>query len=403
MPAETGLLLAQLAELQERLQAVEGQVYRLAQSEGFTTPHGGSHEIGLGDEVRLAILNGGSLLNRQRAVNFGTGLTATEDQPNKRINVVAASGFIGAPFVTIGNDATLTAERALTGTANQITVTDGGANGAVTLSVPSAFLAPGSVRVTTDLTVDDQLIVSGVGPHAIGGATFADRQVTLTGTFAPASGNPEGMRITSTFILPVGSGSYGLVILPTITEAASGVHSDLVGLVVEPLITGGVATVTNVIGIDVRSITAAAGTTNATGLLVAAPTGATNNRAINVTSGDIYKAGSAYNNPHGAFELAYTGRLEAYADRMAEMGLGAYRHWSLADLETYTREHLHFPYFEDDAHIGFFGGGERHLLMTELLAVGVFGLREALSNVVAVLTPDQRARLTERTLTLIGG
>ena len=39
-------------------------------------------------------------------------------------------------FVTIGNSSGLSAERALTGTANQITVTDGGANSAVTLSTP---------------------------------------------------------------------------------------------------------------------------------------------------------------------------------------------------------------------------------------------------------------------------
>ena len=52
----------------------------------------------------------------------------------------AASGAAAAPtnaqFVTLATDATLTAERVLTGTANQITVTDGGAGGNVTLSTP---------------------------------------------------------------------------------------------------------------------------------------------------------------------------------------------------------------------------------------------------------------------------
>lgn len=43
---------------------------------------------------------------------------------------------VGAAYVTIGNDATLTAERALTGTANQITITDNGANSTVVLSTP---------------------------------------------------------------------------------------------------------------------------------------------------------------------------------------------------------------------------------------------------------------------------
>ena len=43
---------------------------------------------------------------------------------------------IDASYVTLGLNGTLSAERVLTGTANQITVTDGGANGNVTLATP---------------------------------------------------------------------------------------------------------------------------------------------------------------------------------------------------------------------------------------------------------------------------
>ncbi|MEK9158113.1 MAG: hypothetical protein AAB638_02940, partial [Patescibacteria group bacterium] len=43
------------------------------------------------------------------------------------------------PFITFGNTASLAFERSLAGTANQITLTDGGANGAATLSIPSVF------------------------------------------------------------------------------------------------------------------------------------------------------------------------------------------------------------------------------------------------------------------------
>ena len=43
---------------------------------------------------------------------------------------------VGSAFVTIGTDATLTSERALTGTSNQITVTDNGAGSTVVLSTP---------------------------------------------------------------------------------------------------------------------------------------------------------------------------------------------------------------------------------------------------------------------------
>lgn len=66
----------------------------------------------------------------------------------------ASSGSAGAstsePYVTIGNTAGLSAERALTGTANQITITDGGANGNVTLSLPSdVIITSDNIVVTT--------------------------------------------------------------------------------------------------------------------------------------------------------------------------------------------------------------------------------------------------------------
>src|SRR3990167_4364413 len=62
------------------------------------------------------------------------------------------------PFVTIGNDAGLTDERALTGTKNQITVTDNGANSTVVLSTPQdldtdADFQIGSLAVNTTNSV----------------------------------------------------------------------------------------------------------------------------------------------------------------------------------------------------------------------------------------------------------
>ena len=67
------------------------------------------------------------------------------------------------PFVTVGNSTPLTAERALTGTTNQITVTDGGANGAATLSTPQ--------NIHTAATPQFAQI-------GIGGAAVASQQIT---------------------------------------------------------------------------------------------------------------------------------------------------------------------------------------------------------------------------------
>jgi hypothetical protein len=103
---------------------------------------------------------------------------------------------------------------------------------------------------------------------------------------------------------------------------------------------------------------------------------------INVAT-NVYKNGTAYTNPHGGFEKAYTGRLDQFADRMAAMGLPEYAPLSLDDLEAYTRKHFHFPYFADDEHLGLFDGGERLLLITEELATHLFSLHHRLAALEA--------------------
>src|SRR5678816_816181 len=52
---------------------------------------------------------------------------------------VTSQAPLAAAYVTIGADATLPNERALTGTSNQITVTDNGAGSTVVLSTPQSI------------------------------------------------------------------------------------------------------------------------------------------------------------------------------------------------------------------------------------------------------------------------
>lgn len=97
-------------------------------------------------------------------------------------------------FVVLSASSNLTLERVLTGTANQITITDGGAGAAVTLSVPSAFIIPGTITIPNtglhilDTGGDHDLII------APGSDLSADRQLTLTTGDAARtitlSGNP---------------------------------------------------------------------------------------------------------------------------------------------------------------------------------------------------------------------
>ena len=54
--------------------------------------HGRTHEIAGGDVYRLAIRNGGVLLDRYPIINFSTGLTAIVDPTNNEVDVTALNG-----------------------------------------------------------------------------------------------------------------------------------------------------------------------------------------------------------------------------------------------------------------------------------------------------------------------
>lgn len=78
---------------------------------------------------------------------------ATSTTVNTNLNADMVDGLhstdlapVGSAFVTVGNDATLTGERALTGTLNQISITDGGANSSVILSLPQSIATSSAVQ-----------------------------------------------------------------------------------------------------------------------------------------------------------------------------------------------------------------------------------------------------------------
>lgn len=121
------------------------------------------------------------------------------------------------------------------------------------------------------------------------------------------------------------------------------------------------------------------------GIVAGAATGGQKGAGMINIAGDIYKNNVAYTNPHGGFERAYTGKLDRFAEGMAALGLADYEPLTIEDLENYTRANFHFPYFGDDQENGLFGGAERHLLITEELAVHLFNLNRRLNDLEARL------------------
>lgn len=116
--------------------------------------------------------------------------------------------------------ATTTAARTLTGTANQITVTNGdGVAGNPTLTLPSAITAPGSVTTTTTLT-------AGTGFTVTAGGAVITGNSTVTGTL-DVTGILGGTTLRGT------AGSAATPSHSFTTDTDSGVYSggaDIVGI-----------------------------------------------------------------------------------------------------------------------------------------------------------------------------
>lgn len=119
------------------------------------------------------------------------------------------------------------------------------------------------------LSASGNLTISGAGPHAIGGATEASRQLYLTGSFS-GSTNAIGLDSGTTLTVPVNGLGIGVLIDPVINKAASGTHTDFVSLRVDaPSIGAGAATLTNATTLKITS----------------APSVGTNQRALWVAAG----------------------------------------------------------------------------------------------------------------------
>ena len=174
-------------------------------------------------------------------------------------------------------------------TANSgVLITSGAGVPSISSTLPSAT----QDNITRLGTIAVPLVVSSVGPHAIGGATDANHQWRQLGTFTGSSAT-VGWAIASTLVGVVGGDIRSHLIDTTLQESSSGTHATLAGLDISTTITAGEAATTNFFGVRVQSTAVATGTTTATGLSVTSPTGATTNYAAQLSGTVSITAGTA--------------------------------------------------------------------------------------------------------------
>lgn len=148
----------------------------------------GTHESGTG--VKVILDDGGTAAvdsTSSQTIDVtvdSSAATATQTLIRRlaTINMENAADSVGAPtdasYVTLAANGNLSNERVLTGTSNQITVTDGGAGAAVTLSTPQ------SIATSSDVTF---------GSVAVGGTT-----VPAEGIYRPTGAGNLGFAVSST-------------------------------------------------------------------------------------------------------------------------------------------------------------------------------------------------------------
>ncbi len=88
---------------------------------------------------------------------------------------------VTSPYIVVSADGTLTNERILTGTANQITVTDGGPGGNIVLSIPANAAFSGTNATVTNATITNLTSTNTTTANATV-SSLTNTRVTIAGT-----------------------------------------------------------------------------------------------------------------------------------------------------------------------------------------------------------------------------
>ena len=207
------------------------------------------------------IFDEGAFVSTIQSINcIGTEITCTENLSAHRVDLsVAVTGAapLGAQFVTLALDGILTAERVLTGTVNQIIITDGGANSTVTLSIPQDIhtgAAPTFASLDLNDAVNQITLDADEGSGFFGTITLDTLTAARLYTFPDSSGEVALLPIDLTTsdvtgVLPIANGGTDLSTVPTNGQLLIGNGTDytlatLTGTVNQITVTSGSGSIT---------------------------------------------------------------------------------------------------------------------------------------------------------------
>lgn len=169
----------------------------------LTVPNGGTG-AGTFTDGGVLIGNGTGAIQVTSAGTSGQVLTSNGAGVDPTFQTPTSGAPVGAQYVTLATDATLTSERVLTGTANQVIITDNGAGSTVVLSLPQSIATTSSVQfggVYNNGPARDRRVASAAGNYTVLNTDNYIAKTGITGggdtvTLPAASGIAAGTRIT---------------------------------------------------------------------------------------------------------------------------------------------------------------------------------------------------------------
>lgn len=176
---------------------------------------------GTANQIAVSTSTGSVTLSLTSSVTIATSLTVSGLTPNSFLYSGTAGLLVATAAPTngqllIGATGTAPVAAALTGTTNQLTVTNG--SGTITLSIPSVFVAPGSVQVTTSMQVSTTNTISAAGTTQ-GTGTVLTTDYNVVTTVGTGQGVVLPTALPGRTVTVVNRGANALLVYPAFSAA----------------------------------------------------------------------------------------------------------------------------------------------------------------------------------------